>query len=379
MNFFKLFKKQLKSNPITILIFITIFFISSLGLSLLVSTIHNFTYEFDDFYGSFEKYTLEVPFTYGVEGYNNEKMLKALSKIDEEFRVRTSLEYFKINGIDQRDVVIAEGFKGNWGSTYPILEGTFYTEQDIKNGEKVVLLGKNIAKKYLDKENKLINIDDEEYKVIGIVGYKGKESAFDNSIFMPITALSRIALNSFESIPYRKIYLSGREKYPTIGVETVVDELKKQGSQVAPGEAVEVEKKEPGILGALTVYSGELLTVAITIIFAILNVILINYFWIKDRRFEIGVRKAFGIKNKSIALLLVCEFLSIVIVASILTIITHITISLILNNFYSFYLSFNIYNILAIIIFNIVISSLVSILPIKKAMAISPIEIVKGE
>lgn len=177
------------------MIFIIIFFISSLGLSLLVSTIHNFTYEFDEFYGSFEKYTLEVPFTYGVEGYNNKKMLKALSKIDGEFRFRTSLEYFKINGIDHRDVVISEEFKGNWGSTYPILEGTFYTEQDIKKGEKVVLLGKNIAKKYLDKEKKFISIDDEEYKVIGIVGYKGKESAFDNSIFY---AYNSTIKNSFK-------------------------------------------------------------------------------------------------------------------------------------------------------------------------------------
>lgn len=379
MNFFKLFKKQLRSNPITVLIFITIFFISSLGLSLLTSVMHNFTSEFTGFYDSFEKYTLEGTLAYGIEGYDNDKMLKALSKIDGDFRFRSSFEYFKINGIDYREVVIAEGFKGKWNDTYPILEGSFYTEDNVKNGDKVVLLGKNIAEKYLKTDNKIMSIDDEEYKVIGIVGRKGEKSAFDNSIFMPITALSKIALNSFESIPYRKIYLSRREKYPTIELENLIGDLRKQDSEVNLTFVDDMASVGSGISGAMTVYSGELIVIVITIIFAILNVILINYFWIKDRRFEIGVRKAFGIKNKNIALLLAWEFFSIVLVASILTVITHISLSLILSKCYGYYLSFNFYNVLVIVIFNIVISSLVSILPIKKAMAISPIEIVKGE
>ena len=58
----------------------------------------NYINKIKEVLNKFFSFPLEVPFTYGVEGYNNEKMLKALSKIDEEFRFRTSLEYFKING-----------------------------------------------------------------------------------------------------------------------------------------------------------------------------------------------------------------------------------------------------------------------------------------
>ncbi|MGL5614636.1 MAG: FtsX-like permease family protein [Sarcina sp.] len=379
MNFFSVFKKQLKSNPVTISIFIIIFLISSLGLSLLVSVISNFSNRVVDYNQSFEEYTLEAKLAYNDEGYNHEKMIDSLELVNGDFRIRSSFEYFEIEGIKNREVNIAEYFTGNWENTYPMIAGEFYTKEQIKNKEKVVLLGKNIANKYSKKINDSINIDKENYKIIGIVGYQNKKSVFDDSIFTPITAISEMEKNVFGSIPYKNFYISGKEKYQTIELNDLINILKEKDEKVDLLIAKELDKTENGVSDSIYMNLGMVLIVIAITVFAILNIILINYFWIKDRRFEIGIRKAFGIKNKYIILLLLSEILSIMIVSSLLTIIINLLISIIVNKWYEYNLYFNIYNILAIIIFNILISIVISIVPIIKAIKIEPIEIVKGE
>ncbi|MGL5067683.1 MAG: ABC transporter permease [Sarcina sp.] len=379
MNFFEILKKQLRSNPITIAIFIIIFLISSLGLSILVSVISNFSNRFTDYYQSFEEYTLEANLAYNSEGYNHKKMIEALELVDGDFRIRSSFEYFEIEGIKNREVNITEYFTEEWENTYPMLSGEFYTSQQIKDKEKVVLLGKNVAEEHSKKINDSINIDKEHYKVIGIIGYKNKKSAFDNSIFTPITAISGMEEKVFNSIPYKAFYISGKEKNQTIELEKLINNLKKNNEQVELVKVEAIEKSEKGVLNAISINSGLVLIVLAITVCAVLNIILINYFWIKDRRFEIGIRKAFGIKNKYIILLLLSEILAIMIISSLLTIIANWSISIILNEFYAYTLNFDIYNILSIIIFNMLISIIISIVPIRKAIKIEPIEIVKGE
>lgn len=379
MNFLNLFKKQLKNNPITIIMFIFIFYISSLGLSVLVSTISKFSNEMTEYYDAFDDYTVAGSLVYSDGYYNNSDMIKALSTIKEDIKFRTSFESFKINSIDDRKVVISDSFKDTWDITYPILSGRFYTAEEIKKGEKVVLLGKNIAEKYLNNDTNKISIDNEIYKVIGIVGYNNKISAFDENIFIPLTSLSKMTLNGFESIFSRQIFLSGKYDFPVKEIFNLEKSLKKINNAISLDSIEKIKKDISGVSDGITVYSGEVVVIVICMLFAILNMILINYFWIKDRRFEIGIRKAFGIKDRHIAMLLLCEFLSVVMVSSILAMISQIGLSIFLKISESYSLEFNIYNFFIIIAFNIFISILVSLLPIIKAIKISPIEIVKGE
>lgn len=379
MNFIKLFKKQLKNNPTTIIIFIFIFYISSLGLSILVSTISKFSNEMTEYYEAFDDYTVAGSLIYNGGYYNNSDMVQALSAMKEDIKFRTSFESFKINNIDDRKVVISDNFKDTWNITYPILSGRFYTAEEIKNGEKVVLLGKNIAEEYLNNDTYKISIDNEDYKVIGIVGYSNRTSTFDENIFMPLTSLSQMTLNGFESIFSRQIFLSGKYDFPANEMYNLEKNLKKINDTISLNSIEKIQKDISGVSDGITVYSGEVVVIGICIVFAILNMILINYFWIKDRRFEIGVRKAFGLKDRHIGMLLICEFLSVVIIASILAMISQIGLSIFLKSSEAYSLEFSIYNFFIIIAFNILVSILVSALPIIKAIKISPIEIVKGE
>lgn len=379
MNFYKLLKKQIKSNPITIIIFILIFYISTLGLSVLVSTVSGFTENTNEYYSMFDDYTTNGTIAYGDGRYDHKNFLKTISKIPEDTKLRTSYEIFKIEGLNDRKVVTTDYFKSDFNFTYPILEGRFYTKDESIKGEKVILLGKSIYLKYNKSIGDKINIDNEEFKIIGVVGYKDKKCTFDETVFMPLKSITKTTIKSYESIPYRDIYLSGKDSFKDEEVFKLGKELGETNPHVSIANISKVYKEKSGAIDSVLVYSGEIFIVSICILFALLNMVLINYFWIKDRRFEIGVRKAFGIKDRQICTLLVCEFLSVVLVSSILAIISQGVLSEIFKNIGNYSLELSIRNIIIIVLVNVLVSFLVSIIPITKAIKVSPIEIVRGE
>jgi putative ABC transport system permease protein len=81
--------------------------------------------------------------------------------------------------------------------TWPLKDGMFFSEQDVKGAAKVVCLGTNVAEMLFgdaDPVGETIRIKNQPFKVIGIMGPKGSSSGGqnqDDQVFVPWTTVTK--------------------------------------------------------------------------------------------------------------------------------------------------------------------------------------------
>lgn len=100
-------------------------------------------------------------------------------------------------------------------------------------------------------------------------------------------------------------------------------------------------------------------------------------FWIEKRRFEIGIRKAFGYTNFSIATLIFKEMLGLSILGLVFALGIQTVLSLFVNELMGYTITLYLQNIIVGLITIIVTAILTSMWPVLKSLKIQPIESMK--
>ncbi|MGL5150690.1 MAG: ABC transporter permease [Clostridium sp.] len=372
MIIFKSVIKQCKSHSVIIVVFILAFYISTLIISATTSLIKGFV-DIDNEYNEVIGENTELVSVNYVDSYNHKNMIKSLGNIDNNTKVRMDIEVTDINSDKERVVAVGEFFIGGQECKYPLLEGRYYTAEEVVNSDKVVLIGKNHEKYILKSNNRReIYIDGELYEVIGIVGKEGKKSVWDDNIFMPITSFTKISVESVESLFFSKMYVINNE-FSESEAEKIIKNLKDLDSRIGAAKEKVNFNNENNIKRAISVNFQYIFIAIMIIIFATVNLGVISYFWISDRIYEIGVKKAFGITNKQIVMSLYTEIVIIIAFSSILSIITHYIVS----KFDIINLELSIINTFVILLINIVISVIISSAQCIRAIKVEPIQIIK--
>lgn len=198
---------------------------------------------------------------------------------------------------------------------YTLLQGRNFTENDLKLGTNVVMLGYTVAKNLLGAnpslEDKTVRIDDVKYKVIAILDEKG--SSFitsDNMVLIPLT--------------------KARQEYPQDNPSYVISVLGNDPENMAPvqEEATlvmrNVRKLHPGVennfdilksdsISGMFVEKMSYATTAgfiigiITLIGAAIGLMNIMLVSVTERTKEIGTLKAIGASSKTIRLQFILE------------------------------------------------------------------------
>ncbi|MNP41535.1 FtsX-like permease family protein [compost metagenome] len=113
--------------------------------------------------------------------------------------------------------------------------------------------------------------------------------------------------------------------------------------------------------------------------FGILNLIIIVYFWIDKSIKEIGVRKAYGATNLSIAKHILKRYEVSILVSVVIGLLLHFICKGILDTMFPMF-SFDIYlgNIVIVTTVFMIIGLLATIVPLIKAKKVQPVIIMKG-
>ena len=316
--------------------------------------------------------------------------LEEEQKVDMEYMLKAFEETKEKTGIFVNDIMLnldaakvnefvaasAEWFKKDAVWHYPLSQGRYYTREEILERKNVVLIGKNLQK-YVEEENneKYIGIEGTRYKVLGIVGFKDKDSLWDSRLFMPITSLpdkelENLELGSFSCAIYNHknvvdenielLEQSFAQRYDNVVIENI--------GKLETDNAMEQVVTNPdnillmGILGYL-----------VAVVYAI-NIVAL---WMEKRRKEMGVRKAFGYSNLSITKLIMCEMAGLTFLGCIIGLGIQFLLKLFVSRILDYDLTIYISNV--VISFGIVAITtlLTSIWPVMKIMKIQPVEIVK--
>ena len=253
-------------------------------------------------------------------------------------------------------------FNKNIKNIPTILKGRFFKVSDFNKNKKYVVIGETFKENTIKIHgNDYYCINGEKYKVIGIMGNTKRESSYSYSVFYN--------LDGYLNSPSNKINLkyfidaSNSETYKSMKNNLSKDfNVQNMTKSSMMGEDYFMED----------VKSSMEIIFKIVIVF-ILSAALVTEYWIKNRKKEIGIKRALGATRIRISLEIIGELISLSFISYIIGYLSYLLFYLIKDKCVSFYFSS------AIIVFLITLLSslLVSFIPIKESLKVQPREIMR--
>lgn len=214
-----------------------------------------------------------------------------------------------------------------------VIWGRDITEEEIKNGEKVLTLSTKLEQYCYEKNNKkYIKLDDEEYEVVGI--YKAKDmlsEKFSMDICMYYSSMlqtTRTCMCEYSDVVllFKCAGYNVTQNECKQTADSLYNVLKDNGYIRVNGDGFEDENK---LLGAKVIMNN--IFMCITFVFTVLNCMIISGVWIKRRYKELVIRRTYGWSMADIILLLAKDLALYSFIA--------IIIGVILQSLYSFLFS----------------------------------------
>jgi len=198
-------------------------------------------------------------------------------------------------------------------TSYPVAEGRFISEQDVKRGADVAVLGSKSASDLFGTENPLgetIRVSGRQFEVIGVIEKKGgfMGAAADDFIMIPLTTMqSRIMGQT--STRGRLVQTIAIQAVSTDQIDAAREQaasILRQRHHIREGDdddfvvidMQEILNRMHEVLGIFQVFIGSVGGISLLVGgIGIMNIMLVS---VTERTREIGVRKAVGAKRRDI-------------------------------------------------------------------------------
>ncbi len=275
------------------------------------------------------------------------------------------------------------------GREYPKLrninveKGRFYTEDEEKTGQKVIVLGYKVAKDLFKNEDpigKTILIFRVPCKIIGVMEEKGVDISGedqDSLIYTPLkTAMRRLANVDYINTIY--VQVDNRENIPY--VKKKIRQLLRKRHHIKKGEKDDFTvlspddylRMEKEAIHIFSVLGG----VSATISFLIggIGILSIMILIINERTEEIGIRRAVGAKKTDILLQFVLESSFISIAGGFFGVVMGVFVSELIFLLFDLPKTLNLHWIVLSFFLSVLTGILAGIYPAYKASTIKPVE-----
>jgi putative ABC transport system permease protein len=213
----------------------------------------------------------------------------------------------------------------NW----PIESGDFFTDSDIKSGNRVCLVGKTVVTQIFADEDpvgKTIRIRNMPFRVIGVLSGKGSTAwgqDQDDTILAPWTTVRRVLQNSpFNNVNQILISLKSMDSLSQARAEIVG--ILRQRHKLGQGtdddftvlDMVEITQTMTQVSSVMSMLLT--VTAAISLIVGGIGIMNIMLVAVTERTREIGLRMAVGARRRDILLQFLAEAVTLSCVGGIL-------------------------------------------------------------
>ena len=268
--------------------------------------------------------------------------------------------------------------------TANIVEGRFFSQNEDRSGSRVTIIGFGIKEAFFGEKDpigKYIKIDNEKFRVIGVLEKQGKFLGLfsvDNQAILPIGAYNRI----FSKRGWMRLSIKIPEKKIEEGLDEIYSVMRhirglkpNQKNDFAINQTKAFEKNY-NMLKIAIGGTGTFITL-LSLIVGGIGVMNIMFVSVKERTREIGVRKAIGATRGMILGQFLMEAISICLIAGLLGLMTSYAFSIFLNQIFPSTLDIRLAS------FSIFISILVGvvsgIIPSYQAANLDPIDSLRYE
>ena len=196
--------------------------------------------------------------------------------------------------------------------SYPVAEGEFISEEDVKRGANVAVLGNKTATDLFNTEDpvgKIVRISGTQFEVIGVFEKKGGFiGSADDFIMIPITTMQARILGetTTRGRPIQTIAIKAASTDLINAAREEVTTILRQRHHIRANEdddftvidMQEILNRMRQVLGIMQVFLGSVGAISLIVGgIGIMNIMLVS---VTERTREIGIRKAVGAKRRDI-------------------------------------------------------------------------------
>jgi putative ABC transport system permease protein len=272
--------------------------------------------------------------------------------------------------------------------TWPVIEGSDFTEDDVKGLRNVGLIGQYTGKELFGNEDpvgKYVLVKQLPVQIVGVLSERGTSPGgdrLDDRIVIPITTLMRKLQNETKYVSTFRVRFLDQENLYTHLEELRNFLRKRHGIFVGePDDFTIVSPREiikflVALTGSLVVFLGVTGIISLVVAgFVLANLFLLS---VRERANEIGIRRATGAKKRDILLQFLFEAVIITTVGGVIGFLLALSSSKLLMFIAQFPIYFSWKAFAAGLLLSWAIGIGFGLQPAKKAADLNPIEAIRG-
>jgi putative ABC transport system permease protein len=299
-----------------------------------------------------------------------------------------TVKYKNLNAENVTGMAVSQGFPDI--KDFELEEGRFFTENESKNADQVVVIGSDIKENLfpsifpIEKE---ISVKGKKFRVIGVFKKEGESmlgNSMDNVFVIPVkTAANYVRLNS--NNVNSRIQIKAKDG---ISVDLLENELK--------GVMRSIRKLRPSEDPDFAINKTTLLSKPLKSLFSVVNLggwiiglfaILVGGFGIanimfvsvKERTQQIGIQKSLGAKNYFILIEFLVEAIVLCLVGGAVGLLSVFSITLLVKHYMEINLFLSTGNIVTGILVSVSIGIISGFIPAYTASKLDPVEAIRAK
>lgn len=271
---------------------------------------------------------------------------------------------------------------------WPLESGANFTDQDVRNANKVVVIGKTVARQLFgddDPVGQIVRVRQVPFVVVGVLAPKGMSvigSDQDDAIIAPYTSVMKRLLRTTN---LRTINIQTASPELLEPVQRQVEALLREHHRIVPGKdddftvhnQQEIAEKATETSEVMTTLLGSIAAVSLIVGgIGIMNIMLVS---VTERTREIGIRLAVGAHARDILLQFLIEAITLSSLGGVLGICAGVTTAQVISAIKGWPALVSVTSIVVAFLFSAAVGVIFGLYPARKASQLDPIDALRYE
>jgi macrolide transport system ATP-binding/permease protein len=266
--------------------------------------------------------------------------------------------------------------------------GRFFTDEEVKRRDKVVLVGTTVARELFGDVNpvgQMLKVDLINFRIIGILPMKGANSFRDqdDEVIIPLTtAMFRVLGKEYMDSVYVEVDSPDEmERVQTVLTDLLVKRHRLRGEEAKDSFQIrnmaDIKAALATTTKTMSVLLGSIAAISLLVGgIGIMNIMLVS---VTERTKEIGLRKAIGATRRDILMQFLVEAVLLSLIGGLAGIVLGIGVAVLITIFAGWTVKVALSSIILATLFSLTVGVIFGLGPAYKASYLNPIEALRYE